>query len=219
MAKAGNAGMGEIALPIHEAIVPLMYRAVGVSTNVVLLGCRKLNVPAAANLGYLLLSFHLFVAGNKRVAVGPNWQPDDKFFQDFAVMSCIDRVIGQSDRHDQNYMVDGTTLIAVDNGRCMGRDFLATQLQEATLDELRTTGGRESQPWSPERLDAVKSQIAPLNLQVVDAAFDAIPRVWQKLHDAEVVRNPGHAQAGTLDQKREIVKINLGTLTKWLRKQ
>ena len=56
--------------------------------------------------------------------------------------------------------------------------------------------------------------------EYVDAVFDAIPRLWRRLHDCEVARNPALMfQSADLAPKQNQVKINLGVLRNWLAKQ
>ena len=179
MAKSGQDSLGDVAMPIHEAIVPWLYKIVDVTTNTVSLGSRPLGIPSAVSRGNLLLSFHRYRKGIKRQEVDPSWRADSKFLEDYAVMSCIDRVVGQIDRHNGNYMVlDDGTLFAVDNGRCMSNGFISNPLTEATLDDLKRTGCIEGHTWTTET-PFVKQRIAALTDDYVDAVFDAIPRLWR----------------------------------------
>jgi hypothetical protein len=54
----------------------------------------------------------------------------------------------------------------------------------------------------------------------VERTFEAVPRVWRRLHDELVAHNPGHQyQSGTLREKLERLKGNIEILRKWLQRQ
>jgi len=149
-----------------------------------------------------------------------SWRPDAKFFEDYAVMSCVDHALGQVDRHNGNYMVlDDGTLFAVDNGRCLSNGFINVPVQETVFDTLKLSGGLEGHPWTTET-DFVRQRIENLTDNYIDQVFDSIPRLWFRLHDIEVSRDPSPMfQSSSLDTKAIQIKANLQILRSWLARQ
>lgn len=218
LAKAGNIQLGPIALCIHEALISEMYRAAGLRANKVALGVRHLNVAAAHPHNPLLVSFHQYHEGSERLTLGPFPPFSATYWEDFATMRTLDLVVGQNDRHLQNYMMlrDGD-LFVIDCGRCLTEQSIALPLADAELERLRMSGHPEQHPWTPSEMTAVRTRLQMLDDHAVDALFDAIPRVWRRLHDEAVARAiiPPF-QTATLHVKKAAVKRNLGICRSWL---
>jgi Phosphatidylinositol 3- and 4-kinase len=217
LAKTAEAQSGDIGQPLHEALMPLLCAAIGVEANEVALGHR--NFAPRPNVGVSTgprpASYHRYRSGTVRELAGP-MTATPRFFADYAAMALLDLVVGNTDRHPRNYMVDAAgRLFAIDNGRSLGRGFLGQVLQEAQLDALASSGGRESQPWSAEYFPMLATRFGGLAAEI-DVAIASLPRSWRRLHDLAVAAAPAEYQAELLARKADILKRNVTQAVAWL---
>lgn len=215
LAKTGDANYGPIALPLHEAIASVLYSAVGLRVNEVSLGSRKLE-GAASSLGFVPVSLHRFRSGNQRQFYPDDVELTDAFVRDYAIMSAVDAVVGQGDRHKKNYMVlEDKNLFVIDNGRALCFAPNAT-LNVNELDAIRAGSNRESRPWNEDARSAVRNALWRISDSVLHAAFDAVPRIWGLLHDAQSGPTVTYAaQRLTLAEKASLVRDRLQVAKDW----
>jgi len=218
LAKAAVTGAGDIGQPLHEAVLPRLYAAIGLRANEVALGFRHfaprpgpLQVPAGA----LPTSYHRYHSAVTRDLFGPI-APEARFYEDYAAMAILDLIVGNADRHVQNYMVDSSAqLFVIDSGRSLAGGFLPLTLQPQALNELARTGGREGQPWPAEFFTNLATRFQGL-LTVVDLAFASLPRSWRRLHDLASVAARGDYQASSWEEKVITIRRNTAVALAWL---
>lgn len=201
------------AFPVHEALVAMLLRSVGVYAGDVDLAFRTLRAVDEPKPLRLLVSAHRLLHG-RRLDKVDDFQPSAPFADDLFVALCVNVVIGQRDHERHNYLVgDNERFIPIDNSGCMYGDWLTTDLTVQQFDNIRSLE-LHVPTWTDARRERVQRRLEPLTAEVVESAFAALPLEAVAWHDAAA--GIGYYAPGSLVKKEARAKSNIEELRRWI---
>ena len=200
------------AFPVHEAIVAMLMKGVGVSAGDVDFAFRTLLPVDEPGPLRLLVSAHRLVHGRRCDKAG-DFQPSATFTDDLFVALCVNLVIGQRDLERHNYLVgDDGRFVPIDNSGCMYGDWLSTDLVLRQFDDIESLEPL-ARTWTDELRERVQRRLEPLTPGVVGTVFAALPPDAVAWHDTAA--GIGYYAPGTLAQKEVRIWKNVEVLRRW----
>lgn len=209
-----------LAFPIHEAISSLLYDSVGVTVGKVSLAFRTFDrVGSTGERNVRLLASIVEMRPARLRKNIENLAPCGTYSVDFFCMLVLDKILGQHDRPNHNYMITPNgTLLAIDNAACMHGEWWSEALQPDAFEFLHAHDQDDAADIASEHTKrAAAERTSSLTSAVVDEAFLALPTRASNYHEENFV--VGYYTPASLDKKKQRIKENLCALREWERRR
>jgi len=208
-----------LAFPIHEALSSLLYDSVEVTVSNVSLAFRTFDqVGSTGERNVRLLASVVEMRPAQLRKNIENLAPCRTYSVDFFCMLVLDKVLGQGDRPNHNYMITTNgMLMAIDNAACMHSEWWSEALAPDAFEHLHPRVQDDAADIASEHTKrAAAERTSRLTAAVVDEAFLALPSRARNCHEEKF--EVGKYTPARLDQKKQHIKENLCALREWERK-